>query len=130
MQKQAKKNLTGGFGISLLILLVSSVASFISIRQFIKSSEWVSHTHTVLQKVEEIISNTKDAETGQRGFLLTHDVTYLAPYNGSFEKVQSIFEEVGRLMSDDPEQKARLARLKALINQRFRFLKVSIDSVQ
>jgi signal transduction histidine kinase/DNA-binding response OmpR family regulator/CHASE3 domain sensor protein len=130
MQKKAKKNLTGGFGISLLILLVSSVASFISIRQFIKSSERVSHTHTVLQKVEEIISNTKDAETGQRGFLLTHDVNYLAPYNGTFEKVQSTFEEVDKLMSDDPEQKARLAKLKALIDQRYRFLKVSIDSVQ
>src|SRR5687767_1742667 len=130
MEQQPKRNLTWGFGISLLILLTSSVASFISIRQLIKSSESVAHTHTVLQKVEEIISSTKDAETGQRGFLLSHDVTYLAPYNGTYEKVQATFDELNNLMSDDAGQKARLAKLKALINLRFRYLKVSIDSVQ
>jgi len=122
MPKQTNRNLAGGLGISLLILLVSSVASFISIRQLIKSSELVGHTHTVIQKLEEIISNTKDAETGQRGFLLTHDVTYLASYNGTYEKVKSSFDEVNALMSDNPEQKGRLAKLKALIDQRFRFL--------
>src|SRR5690348_2144811 len=101
MPKQTNKNLTGGLGISLLILLVSSVASFISIRQLIKSSEWVAHTHTVIQKLEEIISNTKDAETGQRGFLLTHDVTYLSSYNGTYEKVNSNFDQVIALMADN-----------------------------
>ena len=130
MPKQTNRNLTGGLGVSLLILLVTSVASFISIRQLIKSSEWVAHTHTVIQKLEEIISDTKDAETGQRGFLLTHDVTYLASYNGTYEKVKNNFDEVNILMSDDQEQRGRLARLKALIDQRFRFLKLSIDSVQ
>lgn len=130
MQSQSNKNITGGFGISLLILLISSVASFISIRQLINSSHWVTHTHKVIQMLEEILSNTKDAETGQRGFLLTHDVTYLAPYNGTFEKVSSTFDEIDKMMTDNPEQKSRLAKLKALIDQRFRFLKLSIDSVQ
>jgi signal transduction histidine kinase/CheY-like chemotaxis protein/CHASE3 domain sensor protein len=130
MQKQSKRNLTGGFGISLLILLVTSIASFISIRQMIKSSDWVTHTHTVIQKLEEIISNTRDAETGQRGFLLTHDVSYLSSYNGTYEKVSSTFDEVNSLFADDPEQKSRLAKLKALVNQRFRYLKLSIDNVQ
>ncbi len=130
MQKQSKRNLTGGFGISLFILLVTSVASFISIRQLIRSSEWVTHTHAVIQKLEEIISNTRDAETGQRGFLLTHDVSYLATYNGTYEKVSSTLDELNSLMADDPEQKSRLAKLNALVNQRFRYLKLSIDNVQ
>src|SRR5690242_18594278 len=130
MQTQTNKNLTGGLGISLFILLVSSIASFISIRQLIKSSELVAHTHTVLQGLEEIISDTKDAETGQRGFLLTHDVNYLASYNGTYEKVKSTFDVVNNLMADNVEEKGRLAKLKALIVLRFRYLKISIDSVQ
>jgi signal transduction histidine kinase/CheY-like chemotaxis protein/CHASE3 domain sensor protein len=124
------KNLQIGFGLSLFLLLASSIGSFISIREMINSSGWVSHTRMVLQKLEEVISFTKDAETGQRGFLLTHDVTYLAPYNGSREKVVNTLEELKKLTGNNKEQQQHLQYLKEKILQRFYFLKVSIDSVQ
>jgi CHASE3 domain sensor protein/signal transduction histidine kinase len=130
MQAKHTRNLQGGFGLSLVLLLASSVASFISIRGMIKSSDWVNHTQVVLQKLEQIISYTKDAETGQRGFLLTHDVSFLAPYNGSYDKVLNTFGEVKTLTTDNPEQQENLVNLKSLVLQRFSFLKVSIDSVQ
>jgi CHASE3 domain sensor protein len=59
-----------GFGISLLILIGSSVASYISINNLLTSAALVNHTNTVVQKLEQTLSVMKDAETGQRGFLL------------------------------------------------------------
>ncbi|MEO5564736.1 MAG: CHASE3 domain-containing protein, partial [Chitinophagaceae bacterium] len=130
MPKRSNTNLQGGFGVSLLLLLASSVASFISIRELIKSSGWVTHTNVVIQKLEEVISFAKDAETGQRGFLLTHDVSYLGPYNGTYEKMVNTFNELKKLTADNPQQQENLDQLKVLVDQRFKFLKVSIDSVQ
>ncbi|MET0392194.1 MAG: response regulator [Chitinophagaceae bacterium] len=130
MQAKHTKNLQVGFGLSLFLLLASSIASFLSIRQMIRSAGWVNHTHVVLQKLEEVISFTKDAETGQRGFLLVHDVSYLAPYNGTYDKVMSTLGEVKALTADNPEQQKNIVVLKELVLQRFHYLKVSIDNAQ
>ena len=73
MKSTFKSNLLTGFGLSLLLLVLSSIASYYSITNLISSSDMVDHTNQVILKSEEIVSNMKDAETGQRGFLLAKD---------------------------------------------------------
>lgn len=130
MRSKHLKNLEIGFGLSLFLLLASSIASYISIRGMISSSSWVTHTHLVIQKLEEIVSYTKDAETGQRGFLITHDVNFLAPYNGSYQRVSTAFDELKTMTRDNAAQQADLNHLRDLVDQRFSLLKISIDRVQ
>ncbi len=60
-----------GFIISIVFTIATSAFSFYSIEKFFKSEQWVEHTNMVRGKLESIISKMKDAETGQRGFLLT-----------------------------------------------------------
>lgn len=60
----------------LIILLITIVASFIIIYQANDRSEWVEHTHIVIEKLESLISDLKDAETGARGYQLTRDTTF------------------------------------------------------
>jgi signal transduction histidine kinase/DNA-binding response OmpR family regulator/CHASE3 domain sensor protein/HAMP domain-containing protein len=124
------RNLQIGFGLSLFLLFASSLSSFISIREMISSGQAVDRTHAVIQKLKEVISFTKDAETGQRGFLLTHDVTFLAPYNGSRERVLMSLDDVKVLTADNAAQQEKLAKLRDVILQRFAFLKISVDSLQ
>lgn len=130
MSSKQNQSLQIGFGLSLFLLLASSIGSFVSIREMINSSRAVSHTHMVIQKMEEVLSYTKDAETGQRGFIITHDVNFLAPYNGSYEMVMKSLEDTRNLVADHPEQQENLDALKGIILERFNFLKISIDSVQ
>jgi CHASE3 domain sensor protein len=47
------------------------------------ASRWVEHTHKVLLELETTLSVVKDAETGQRGYLLTGDKRYLEPYQAA-----------------------------------------------
>ncbi|MEO8404799.1 MAG: CHASE3 domain-containing protein, partial [Chitinophagaceae bacterium] len=129
MRPTHTKNLQVGFGLSLLLLLASSIASFISIRQMISSSNLVNHTNLVLQKMEEVLSYSKDAETGQRGYLLTKDEGYLAPYNGAYEKTEASLAELKTLTADNPDQQVNLDRLSDLVHQRFSFLKIAIDKL-
>jgi len=69
-----KGNLLIGFGVSLLILLVSSVASYVSIQNLLKNSALVDQTNEVIFEMEQVVASLVDAESGQRGFLLTQDV--------------------------------------------------------
>lgn len=121
-----RRTLTVGFGISLAILLLTSVASFISIRNLIYSAGEVNHTNTVLKELENVISYTKDAETGQRGYLLTGDSSFLTPYFGAHERTQASLDTVRSLTSDNPIQQRRVTDLAAIITARFDYLNRSI----
>ncbi|WP_242504916.1 CHASE3 domain-containing protein [Aliivibrio finisterrensis] len=67
-----------------MLLLVSITRSILTFKLEAyygdKKLEWVIHTHDVITNSEKLLSSLKDAETGQRGFLLTHNVSYLQPY--------------------------------------------------
>jgi hypothetical protein len=76
MNSTFKRNLIIGFGFSLLLLVISSVASFMSIRNLVKSSEQVEHTNQVIRGLDKVIANLVNAETGQRGYLLTGDEAF------------------------------------------------------
>jgi signal transduction histidine kinase/CheY-like chemotaxis protein/CHASE3 domain sensor protein len=127
MKSTFKSNLLTGFGLSLFLLVVSSVASYYSIVNLISSSDMVDHTNQVIFKSEEIVSNLKDAETGQRGFLLTKDQEFLTPFHGSEDRTRSAFEELQALTRDNLEQQKNCDSLEVLINKRFGILNGSLQ---
>ncbi|RYY47913.1 MAG: response regulator [Chitinophagaceae bacterium] len=128
MRASLKRNLLLGFGISLLILIISSVASYMSIQNLLESSNLVRHTNLVVDKLEESISTAKDAETGQRGFLLTGQSEFLDPYIGSSEKVGKIVSDLRPMLADNPDQLRRLTKLDEIFRKRFARLQVLIDT--
>jgi CHASE3 domain sensor protein len=65
------KKLALGFGLALALLLIIGGVSLWSTASLLESVEKVRHTHEVLENLEAVLSLIKDAETGQRGFLLT-----------------------------------------------------------
>lgn len=107
------------FTVSTLLLLISLVASFYSIQKLISNSKLVNHTNQVLIEAENIISFMKDAETGQRGYLVTLDPLFLQPYNGSFGKVQASYDRLSQLTIDNPDQQKNLAEAKELYDAKF-----------
>ena len=127
MKSVFKRNLLIGFGVSLLLLIVSSVASYISIRNLLESMELVQHTNTVIRKLENSISILKDAETGQRGFLLTGEERFLDPYKGAYELALSEVNDIKRLTIDNPAQQKNAEILAENIRQRLSQLARLID---
>lgn len=53
---------------------------------FVESNKWIIHTHEVINNLDELLSTLKDAETGQRGYLITGLPDYLEPYNDASKK--------------------------------------------
>jgi signal transduction histidine kinase/DNA-binding response OmpR family regulator/CHASE3 domain sensor protein len=129
MKSNFKKNLQTGFGISLLLLILSSVISFFTIRNLIDSSNLVDHTNEVILKSEEIISNIKDAETGQRGYLITKQPDFLEPYIGSYERTISNLSQLRQLTRDNLVQQRNCDSLLVLIDRRFGVLRYGIQMI-
>ncbi|MXV13930.1 response regulator [Hufsiella ginkgonis] len=127
MKSTITRNLQIGFGLSLLLLITSSVASYVSITNLLKSSRLVNHTNEVIQELENVISTLKDAETGQRGFLLTGEPEFLEPYNGAYEKAISYLNRVKTLTVDNPDQQKGYQQLNNIILKRIVRLKENID---
>jgi len=121
------RNLQIGFGLSLLILIVSSIASYSSIQNLLESSHWVDHTDSVITQLDRVLSTVKDAETGQRGFLLTDDTAFLAPYNGAQELALTRLEKVKEMTADNPDQQRNADDLREIIEHRLTILQRIID---
>lgn len=117
-QKRSKRNLVIGFGFSLFVLLLSSAFSFFSINQLLDSQRWVEHTTQVQSGLNNLISQMKDAETGQRGFLLTADEDFLEPYQGAREQVAGYLAQVQQLTQDNQSQQKDFPLLEKLIDEK------------
>ncbi len=73
-----------------------------------------AHTLMVMVATQKLLSTYQDAETGQRGYLLTGDPDYLEPYNAARQRAAPQFQALRRLTADNPVQRARTAQLHVL----------------
>jgi signal transduction histidine kinase/DNA-binding response OmpR family regulator/CHASE3 domain sensor protein len=123
-----KRNLLIGFGASLIILIASSSASYISIRNLLESASLVRHTNEVIIKLNDLNTALIDAETGQRGYLLTGNDDFLGPWQRAQGSIGSRLKEVKMLTLDNPEQQASLERLSSLVEKRLDYIRKGIDN--
>ncbi|OQP87765.1 hypothetical protein BTR14_04190 [Rhizobium rhizosphaerae] len=76
----------------------------------------VVHTHEVIEMSKDVLIGLDDAETGQRGYLLSSDTAYLKPYVHARERLAWMAPKLKEMVSDNPDQTARADQLQALIN--------------
>lgn len=108
-------------------LLVDAGLTLHNVREVATSVEWVSHTHEVLAKLEAALSSLKDAEAGERGYLLTGEPAYLDPYRDAVSRFPGQLAELRQLTLDNPAQTARVLRLEQLAGERLAILRRGID---
>ncbi len=111
-----------GAGIMLILLIVNVAVAVRNIRQLSEDSKWVAHTHQVIIRLQDLLSSVKDAETGQRGFIITDDPRYLEPYSRAIGEVDKKVDDIASLTKDNPHQQARLPELRQRIASRLQTL--------
>lgn len=77
----------------------------------IESSRWVEHTHRVIAEARRLESLISDAETGQRGFLISGQEVFLTPFNRALDQWNPTVEELHQLVSDNPRQQELIQRI-------------------
>lgn len=87
MKRSLVRRLNIGFGLTLLLLLLNAVISYRNILKLLENERSVSQTNQTIATLESTLSTLKDAETGQRGYLLTGEERYLKPYNNAIAQI-------------------------------------------
>ncbi len=107
------------FVIAVFILLFLSSIAYKHNQDLNESSKLVMHTYEINIQLERLMSAIKDAETGQRGYIITRNARFLTPYIYSRDKVNTSFITLRKLTADNPVQQENLRKLFKLIIQRF-----------
>jgi methyl-accepting chemotaxis protein WspA len=107
-----------GFGIVIILTVITNLVSQSSTSNLIKSVGWVTHTYKVKEDLAKIEKLLVDAETGQRGFIYTAEDNFLEPYKNSLNSLENIFFELKQEIKDNPEQLTRLASVEELTQEK------------
>src|SRR5690349_16325535 len=99
-----------------IAVLVIAGQSFRALAERSEAAEAVNHTNEVQDHLHRFLSAMKDAETGQRGFLLTGEESYLGPYLLALGDITTELATVRRQTLDNPEQQGRLDVLVPLVD--------------
>ena len=120
------RKLTAGFALPLVILAGVVGITYFTLALLVDTSERVSHTYEILTELESLMSLVKDAETGQRGYLLTDNKDYLEPYTLATGSWKPVFDKLQRLTEDNIGQRERVGKLLPLLLKKFKELDETI----
>ena len=118
-------------GAGLLASLAVLVTVFSLMRLSLKADHdadsLVFHTQTVVCDLDLLLSELKDAETGERGYLITGKTEYLEPYHEAEQQVVTLLGSLFQLTRSNHSQQVRLTRLAALTKEKLARLGKNID---
>ena len=106
----ARRNVT----LPLVVGLVSAGAFVAFFLYFMTVTGWVDHTHQVIGKLNELTTLQSDMETGVRGYVITGDESFLAPYQVAKPQLDAQVQDLIQLTADNPTQTDRLKRVRSL----------------
>src|SRR5258708_5316729 len=115
MNWSIERKITASVGVAVAVLLVNAFVSYRATRSVIDRERLLIHTHEVRAGLEAILSTMKDAETGERGYIITGEDAYLQPYDDAIDRIHNQVESLRQLTADNPDQQARLPALERKI---------------
>ncbi len=122
MDAKFKRNLIISSSVSMLILLVSSTASFLSIRNLRDSNALINHTQTVISNLNGVTESLLNAQTSMRGFLITGKEENLERYKGSKAITDSLLQEIKMLTEDNSDAQKAIAEILPINEKYYTYL--------
>ena len=103
-----------GYLVAGIFLLVIGVFSYVSVNSIDNTTHLVDHTYQVITSVNQVTATLINAETGERGYVITGDASYLEPYNSAQASLDSEIKTLRDLTSDNPTQQQNIDVLQKL----------------
>ena len=106
----ARRNVT----LPLVVGVVSAGAFLAFFLYFMSVTGWVDHTHQVIGKLNELTTLQGDMQAGARGFVVTGDEAFLAPYQVAKPQLRTEIADLIQTTADNPGQTDRLKRIQSI----------------
>nr|WP_245965025.1 sensor histidine kinase [Trinickia dinghuensis] len=110
------------------MLVTAGIGAFGTVSLYNSEAE-VQHSDAIYTGLERLLTLSRDAESGQRGFVITGREEYLHPYREAEPQISKQLDRLEALLSGDTVQEQRLAQLRALLDEKHRELQ-SVISVR
>jgi len=112
---------------AIIFFVLSGAVAYFNLQTLRSNNDRVVHSHEVIVSLSGLLSTIQDAETGQRGFLLTNSDRYLEPYNAALVAIPRQLDDITRLTVDNDAQQRRIGVLRSRVDGKLAELKETID---
>jgi PAS domain S-box-containing protein len=126
IKRKFDKSFFFGMTVVFLVTIGNTIVAFTNIGRLYSTADQVTHTHKVLEALAELLSTAKDAETGQRGFVITGDLQYLEPYHVAEGSIASWIRQIDTLTRDNPRVQAELPELRRVMTNKLQELRETL----
>jgi hypothetical protein len=113
-------------GLGLLLLGVLCTLSYVNLQYEIGAHRVIRGAQDVINELGNLSNAIDDAESAQRGYLLTGDKSFLQTYNETVDDVATASSRLRSLWADDAPQTARLKEFEGLLQERLRLLSANL----
>jgi signal transduction histidine kinase len=114
------------FAAVVVVLAITLVIGLRNLRNVYEASEATAHTYAVKLELRQLLALLVDAETGERGFIITGQEPYLEPYTPARNAVPSVIARLRALMADEPAQQTDVNALATIANEKLTELAAAI----
>ena len=127
MQRMYKRfSIAIGFLMLLLLLTANTIVTTYLLHVQADNQDWVSHTQKVLTQAVQIQALMENAELGQRAYITTGEPNYLGPYDLAVTQLEPDLQQLTQVTADNPEEQARIAYLRSLVQDKMDMLSTAI----
>jgi signal transduction histidine kinase len=112
-------------GFTLLVAIILAAGWLINAQE--ANAYWLRHTLELQKGVDRTFSLLQDAETGQRGYLLTGEKSYLAPFSNADAQIEQELDSLGHLVADSSAQQQNVAALRSIVDDKRAELRRTVE---
>jgi signal transduction histidine kinase len=109
-----------------IVFLADGAVSYRAMQIVLRNEALLAHSDLVLRELAATLSSAKDAESGQRGYLLTGRSEYLRPYNSAVIRLGEHVDRLRELTADNPHQQQLWRQLEQNVNLKLAELRETI----
>ncbi|MCG3147876.1 MAG: hypothetical protein PCFJNLEI_01317 [Verrucomicrobiae bacterium] len=118
MKQSISMKIGGVLALALVALVIVGTQSYRATRRLITDAGWVTHTQQVREEIASLLAGLHEAETLQRGYLLTGKSDYLESYKAAAKTINQHLLSLRQLTADNLNQQRRLDNLEPLLKDR------------
>jgi len=121
-----------GLFISALFVIALTNTSLVYVLDHFSESKshWISRSNQIILTAQRFLGAMKDAETGQRGYLITHDTRYLEPYHNGLANAKTEWQKLFELTQTNSQQTQTLSQIKTLMERKFKEMAQTITLLE
>ncbi len=114
--------LTAAFALAIVLLIANAVVSFRAVNTLVQNNDRVVRTMQVIETLSEALSAVTDAESSQRGYIISGDASFMAQYDAARPRVTATLSRLTELAEDNQDQQDRIRSFDGAVSRRMETL--------